>query len=343
MNSEKGNEVSLSRLALIRAAVLFLGIAFAGTANAADPAIVGDGGVVRLMVNTAGDTSFPPYVIQKLALDRKHGFTLQVIAANTVQTTTTGFQSGAGDLGTYGWNELTRAKAGGVNVIGIGPFLGWANTLVVPANSSIRNVGDLDGKKVGVYNRTGLDWTLARAAAKSKYQLDLETHIVLQIGAVPLLRGLMDQGQLDASQMFNDLTVPMVVSGKFRLLATGQDLVDQLGLPETPLIVYTAETGYAAAHPANVRAFLAAYRDAIDALKTNDDIWVEPAATLGITDAAMLTVLRKQTRPMLISRFAPDTEANIRKVWDVLVATAGAETLGMSKLVDGFMTLDYQQ
>lgn len=335
--------MGLSRLALTRAAVLLLGIAFAGAANAADPAIVGDGGIVRLMVNLAGDTSFPPYVIQKLALDRKHGFTMQVIPSNTVQSTTTGFQSGAGDIGMYGWNDLARIKAGGVNIVGIGPFLGWANTIVVPANSSIHNIGDLKGKKVGVFNRTGLDWTVARAVAKSKYQLDLETDIVLQTGAVPLLRGLMEQGQMDASQMFNDFTAPMVVSGKFRLLASTKELVSQLGLPETPFIVYTADTGYAAAHRPNVRAFLAAYRDAIDALETDDDIWVEPAAALGITDAATLDALRKQTRPMLMSRFAPDAEANIRKMWDILVATAGAETLGMSQLTNGFMTLDYQQ
>ena len=322
------------------AIVLFLGVA--STANAADPAIMGDGGTVRLMVNLAGDTSFPPYVIQKLALDRKHGFTMQVIPSNTVQSTTTGFQSGAGDIGMYGWNDLARIKAGGVNIVGIGPFLGWANTLVVPAGSPIHNVGDLKGKKVGVFNRTGLDWTVARAVAKAKYRLDLDTDIVMQAGAVPLLRGLMEQGQMDATQMFNDFTAPMVVSGKFRLLASTKDLVNQLGLPDTPVIVYTADTGYAAAHPANVKAFLAAYRDAIDALETDDNIWIEPAAALGMTDSATLVALRKQTRPMLIKRFAPDAEASIRKMWDILVATAGAETLGMSKLADGFMTLDYQ-
>ena len=135
----------------------------------------------------------------------------------------------------------------------------------------------------------------------------------------------------------------MVVSGKFRVLASTKELVNQLGLPETPFIVYTADTGYAAAHRPDVRAFLAAYRDAIDALETDDDIWVEPAAALGITDAATLDALRKQTRPMLMRRFAPDAEVNIRKMWDIPVATAGADTLGMSKLIDGFMTLDYQQ
>ena len=332
--------MSLRFIALTRAVVLSMGIA--ATANAADPAIMGDGGTVRLMVNLAGDTSFPPYVIQKLALDRKHGFTMQVIPSNTVQSTTTGFQSGAGDIGMYGWNDLARIKAVGVNIVGIGPFLGWANTLVVPADSPIHNVGDLKGKKVGVFNRTGLDWTVARAVAKAKYGLDLDTDIVMQAGAVPLLRGLMEQGQMDATQMFNDFTAPMVVSGKFRLLASTKDLVNQLGLPDTPFIVYTADTGYAAAHPANVKAFLAAYRDAIDTLKTDDNIWVEPAAALGMTDAATLTALRKQTRPMLIKSFASDAEASIRKMWDILVATAGAETLGMSKLADGFMTLAYQ-
>jgi NitT/TauT family transport system substrate-binding protein len=178
--------------------------------------------------------------------------------------------------------------------------------------------------------------------AQRQYNLDLETDVVIQEAAVSLLRGLMEQGRLDATQMFNDLTAPMVVSGKFRVLAPIKALVDQLGLPDTPFIMYAADTDYAAAHDGNVRAFLAAYREAIDILNTNDAVWAEHGKDLNMTDAAALAKLRDLSRPMLMKSFAPDAEANIRKMWPILVATVGAEKLGMSQLVDGFMTLQYQ-
>jgi ABC-type nitrate/sulfonate/bicarbonate transport system substrate-binding protein len=125
-------------------------------------------------------------------------------------------------------------------------------------------------------------------------------------------------------------------------MARVTDFIAQLGVPETPFILYVADMNYAAAHPDNVKAFLAAYRESVKALQTDDDLWTERAKELNVTDPAVVAALRDGSRPMLMSAFTPASEANIRKTWDILVATAGADTLGMSDLVDGFMTRDYQ-
>ena len=310
---------------------------------AADPAIKGDGGTIRLMVNMAGTQSFPPFVISKLGLDKKYGFVLKTTPSATTQTTTTGFQSGDADIGMMGWNDLSRIIGGGVKVVGIAPFLGWANTVVVPASSSIKTLGDLKGKKVGVYSRTGLDWVVMRANALKLYSLDLDKDVTIQEGAISLLRGLMEQNQLDATQMFNDLTAPMVVSGKYRSLGRIQELLAQLSLANVPFLMYAVSTGYAAAHPANVKAFLAAYRETIDALEKENALWAEHAREMSMTDEETIAALRDQTRPMLAGSFKAGDEAAIRQTWDVLVATAGAQTLGgMAQLADHFMTMEYQ-
>jgi NitT/TauT family transport system substrate-binding protein len=311
-------------------------------AQAAAGGIKGDGGTMRLLVNMSGTQSFPPYIIQKRGLDKKYGFVLQSIPSTNTQSTTTGFQSGGAELGIYGWNDLSRVKVGGVKVTGIAPFLGWANTIVVPINSPIKNLGDLKGKKVGVYSRTGLDWVVMRAVASKDYKLDLEKDVVIQEGAVSLLRGLMEQDKLDVTQMFNDLTAPMEVSGKYKVLYTIKDLVDKLGLPDTPFLMYAVDTDYAAKHPDNVKAFLYAYREAIDILQEDDSVWADRGQELNMTDPAVVAKLRDVSRPMLMKTFTPATEATIRKMWTILVATAGAEQLGGSQLADGFMTLQYQ-
>lgn len=309
---------------------------------AAETPIKGDGGTIRLMVNMAGTQSYPPYVMNKLGLEQKYGFVLKTMPSATTQTTVTGFQSGDADMGMMGWNDLSRIIAGGVKVVGIAPFLGWANTIVVPVDSPIKNLGDLKGKKVGVYSRTSLDWVVMQANALKLYHLDLNKDITIQEGAISLLRGLMEQNALDATQMFNDLTAPMVVSGKFRSLGTIQKLVTELGLPDMPFLMYVVKTDYAAAHPADVKAFLAAYRESIAVLEKDDSAWAERAKEMSMTDNETVSALRDQTRPMLASTFKPGDEAAIRKTWEMLVATAGAQTLGMSTLADHFMTLEYQ-
>ncbi len=311
-------------------------------AQAANASIKGDGGVVRLLVNPSGTQSFPPFVIQKLHLDDKYGFKLETKPSATTQTTTVAFQSGGADIGIMGWNDISRVKAGGVKIVGIAPFLGWATTIVTAVDSPNRNLGDLKGKKVGVNNRAGLEWTVMRALAQKVYGFDLEKGVVIQEAAIGVLQGLMAQNQIDATLMFNDLTAPLVVSGKFRVMARIQDFNEQLGLPDTPLLMYVGDTDHAAAHPNNVRAFLAAYRESVKDLQSDDSLWTARAQELNITDEAVVAAMRNGSRPMLLSAFGPTSEADIRKTWDILLATAGAETLGMGQLVPGFMTLDYQ-
>ena len=53
-------------------------------------------------------------------------------------------------------------------------------------------------------------------------------------------------------------------------------------------------------------------------------------------------MFRNEARSDIRSTFAPDTEANIHKVFDLILETAGSKVLGMTELKPGFMTLDYQ-
>jgi ABC-type nitrate/sulfonate/bicarbonate transport system substrate-binding protein len=134
----------------------------------------------------------------------------------------------------------------------------------------------------------------------------------------------------------------MVGSCKVRVLATIEGLLRQLGPTETPSMMYAADGKFAAAQPNNVRAFLAAYRESVERLKADEAIWHEHAKDLQITDEKVLALLRDEVRQDLMTQFTPTSEADIRAVFDVLLAASGADVLGMSQLPQGFMTLDYQ-
>ena len=93
--------------------------------------------------------------------------------------------------------------------------------------------------------------------------------------------------------------------------------------------------------PANVRAFTAAYRDAIEILKTNDEVWVERGKQLDMSPEVS-ALFRAEGRTDIWGKFQPDTEANIRKVFDAMLPLAGVEALGISQLAPNFMTTDFQ-
>jgi NitT/TauT family transport system substrate-binding protein len=322
--------------------VLTFLLALSGSAWADDKPVMGDGGAVRLLYNETGTNSFVPFVIKKFALDKKHGFELQPIPTTTTPAAITAIQAGGADVSTFGWNDVGRMINGGIKVVGVAPFLRWgADFIVVPADSPIKTIGDLKGKKIGTGTKTALNWIIMNAVAKKDYSLDVEKEALVSEGAPPLLRALVEQGQLDATHMFNSMTPGMVVTGKFRVLAKISDLVHQFGLPDTPFLIYAFDTRYVEAKPNNVKAFTAAYRDAIEILKTNDDVWIERGKQLDMSPE-VAALFRAEGRTDIWSKFEPGTEADIRRVFDAMLPIAGPEALGISTLPPDFMTLAYQ-
>jgi hypothetical protein len=101
------------------------------------------------------------------------------------------------------------------------------------------------------------------------------------------------------------------------------------------------DQNYAAAHPANVRAYLAAFREALEILKVDDAVWLDRGREMKLDEQGIVP-FRDAARKDLIGKFSPTTEADIRKTFDLLLATAGSGVLGLSEMPAGFMTLDYQ-
>src|SRR5258708_7032724 len=263
------------------------------------------------------------------------------VPAPNPQAMLTAVQAGAAEIGNVGWSDIARWRVAGVKVVGISPFLAWADFAVVPETSTIKTLGDLKGKKLGVTSRNSLNYVVMRAVAQRNFGFDLEKEATVQAGAVTLLRGLLEQGQLDATEMYNSLAPAMFATGKFRALAQIRDMVVQLGLPDAPFLLYMCDETYAAAHPANVRAFLAAFRETIEVLKVDDAVWLERGQEMKMDEQGIVP-FRDEARRDLVGRFSPTTEADIRKTFELLLATAGPDVLGVSQLPDGFMTLKYQ-
>jgi NitT/TauT family transport system substrate-binding protein len=314
----------------------------AGVAHADDAAIMGDGGKVRLLFSPFGTNSYPPFVMQKFGLDKKHGFELQFIPGLTDQARILALQTNAADLATLDWSQIIRMRSQNLNLIGIGPLLQWgADFFLVPADSPLKSFGDLKGKRFGVATKFEMNYILARMVAKKLYDVDLETQAEIHEGAMPLLAGLLEQHQLDASEIYNSVAPELIVSGKLKVLYKISDLVHQLGLPDTPYVQYAARADFVKTSPANARAFLAAYRDAVHILRTNDEVWLEKGKELKQSEAAAIA-FRNAARGDIWEKYEPNTEADIRKVADALLKAGGADVLGFSQLPDDFITTAYQ-
>jgi NitT/TauT family transport system substrate-binding protein len=334
------------RLLMTAAPMLCALVAFASAAAEANdvPAHYrGDGGIVRLPANENSTQVWHLAAMRKYKLDKKYGFTLQLVPAATSQMTATAIQSGQAEIGIFQFLDIARMRKADIRIIGVGPFLQWgADHFVVPVDSKVKNIGDLKGKKIGLFSRTSLDWILDQAIARNVYKMDVERDLIVQEGAVGLIRGLIETGQLDGAHMYNNLTPAMVANGKVKVLHQMKELVDQLGLPAIPFLFYSAPEAYLASKPQNIRAFLAAYREAVAILNKEDDVWFEHGKSLQMTPESII-LLRDEMRVDLWPTFRPTTEADMKKVFEFLLKEAGPVPLGgLTEYPEGFMTREYQ-
>jgi len=320
------------------AALLSLGIA---SSHAQTPAPAkGDGGTVRIMISPAGTMGLPTAVIKKLNLDKKYGFNLEVVSYSDQKSATAAIQSGSAEMVVFDWLATARLKASGTPVVGIAPFMTYVNSVVVPRESKLNTLADLKGKRVGIYHKTGFDWIIMQAAAEKINKLDISKDVEVREGAMPLMRGLMEKGDLDATQMWNSLAPDMLASGKYRTMVTIRQLTQQMGLPTVPFLVYGMREDYARQHPQNAKAFTAAYRDAVDVLMTTEEIWAEQGARLKLSPEAQ-TIFRDQVRRDLMKTFTPEMNRGLGATLDALNAVA-PEVVGLKQMPGNLLSLDYQ-
>jgi hypothetical protein len=125
------------------------------------------------------------------------------------------------------------------------------------------------------------------------------------------------------------------------VLAKVSDLVTRFGMPDTPFLLYGFEASYAAAKPNNVKAFVRAYQDAVQVLRTSDEVWIERGRQMQFPDEAS-AMFRTEARTDIWLKFEPDTETRIKKVFDSFLPLAGPEVMGTSVLPEGYMSMAYQ-
>lgn len=322
-------------------AVTAVVLAMSCTYSIAQAAPKGDGGTIRMMLNPAGTMSFPPFVIKKFKLDEKYGFKLETINYTNANTATAAMQSKSAEMIVYEWLATARIIDGGIPVVGVAPFMTYVNTVLVPTDSSLKTLADLKGKRLGVHSKTSYDWMIMQAAAKQKFNIDLAKEVTIQEAAAPLLRGASDQGQLDATQMWNSLAADMLASNKYKTLVTIRSITEDLGIPTVPYLFFGMRADYVKEHPENVKAFVAAYQEVYDILKTNDEVWEERGKEMKLSPEGIKR-FRDQVRADLVKTFTPEMNDALEKTFNIVLKVAGPDVIGFSKLPPKMLSLDYQ-
>ncbi len=244
---------------------------------------------IRLGAMAAGTLNWELAAMRNLGLMDKAGFTVENIAVANQQAGKVALQAGSVDIIVSDWIWTSSMRSAGTN-LSFYPFSDTSGVLLVPADSPIKSLADLKGKKLGIAGgELDKNWLLLQALGQQQ-QLDLNAGVEKIYGAPPLLSQQLQEKRVDALLTFWQFAAHLEAQG-YRTLLTGEDIIRQLGISETvPSIGYVFKQEWANQHKAAFKEFLSLSKQAHDALCSSDAEWQK---ILPLTDAATASEQQK--------------------------------------------------
>jgi NitT/TauT family transport system substrate-binding protein len=206
--------------------------------------------------------------------------------------------------------------------------------VMVPANSPIKDVADLKGKKLGVAGGP-LDksWILLQALAR-RSGVDLKRQAAIAYGAPPLLAQKALQGETDATLTFWNFSAELEAEGMRPAIAM-QDVVRDLGASgAVSMVGYVFNGSWARHHAALLERFFAATHKAEEILRNSPAEWRRLAPRIGATNPRALEMYRQRFLEGIPQRPLADEVADAQALYHVLAEVGGAELVGPSRDLD---------
>ncbi len=305
------------------------GLAFAIMAQAA---LAGEP-VLRIAVLKFGTVNWELDVIRYHGLDKANGFTLEIMPVANKQASTIMFQGGEADMIVTDWVWVARQRAEGRDIRMI-PYSRSVGGMVVAADSPIRSLADLKGRKIGIAGGpVDKSWILIQALAKRRHGIDLAKEAEPVFGAPPLLFQMGLSGELDAVINFWHFLAKMEARGMRRIVDVA-DAAAELGLnPETPLLGYAFRGGWAKDNPVLASGLARASKQAKAILRDSDTEWDRLRPKMKAKDDATFIALKDGFRTGIPGAGEVDM-ASARAMFALLAELGGAKLVGKATTVE---------
>lgn len=286
---------------------------------------------LRVGVLEFGTVNWELELIQSRELAKKRGLDLKIVPLASADASTVALQGGAVDMIVSDWIWVTRQRAES-NLYTFAPYSNAVGSVMVKADSGIRQVADLKDKKLGIAGGpSDKTWLLLRAYAQRKLGVDLTQFTQPTHAAPPLLNELMLRGQVDAALNAWHYAARLEVAGLHALIEL-PDILKGLGIDKPiPLIGWVFREDWAAANRTVVKDFLAASYEAKALLASSGTPWEQLRPKMRAENEAVFKALRAKFRAGIPVCADQDTLAAVAATFNILMATGGEKLVGKSK------------
>lgn len=264
--------------------------------------------VFKIGVQTAGTLDWELSV-----LPRSEAFDIQIQHVATAEAAKIALQSGAVDMIVSDWLWVSQARQSGAELT-LYPYSSASGALVVPADSSIQNVADLAGKRLGITGgELDKNWLLLQGVAK-KEALNLSENTEKLFGAPPLISEQLKLKRVDAILTYWHFAAQLQAQG-YKQLLDGKALQETLGIKETvPTLGYVFRSSWANAHKTALTAFFNATAQAKNALCRDEALWQKTTVKMPFSSPE----LRTRYCEGRVSAWTADHRAAAQQLYSVL-------------------------
>jgi len=260
-------------------------------------------------------------VIATHGLDAANGFSLKTVSLANTEAAKVALMGNAVDLAVSDWPFVAAQRAHGGHLT-FAPFSGSLGGIMVPAQSPLRTLAELKGKRLGVAGGAqDKSWLLVRAAAGAA-GIDLVRDCTLSFGAPPLLDASLRHGGLDALLTFWNFAARLQAAGYRQMLGVA-DCARQLGFDPPPVLVgYVFDETWARANPALIGGFLRAAAAADTLLASRPEEWTRIRPLMDAGDDAVFSALRQRFLAGISNPSAATLEAQAARLTALLAKDA---------------------
>jgi NitT/TauT family transport system substrate-binding protein len=285
---------------------------------------------VRIGVLKFGTVNWELDVIKTHGLDRQEGIDIKIVEFAGREATSVALLAGKVDVIVIDWIWVSRQRADGGKLTFI-PFSSAVGALMVPAQSAVRSLADLKGKRLGVAGGPiDKSWLLIRAMGQSQAGFDLDDTVDKTFGAPPLLNAQALAGRLDAIITSWNFLAELEAKG-FRALVTVEQAAQAIGISRPiPLLGYVFDEAWGRAQGDAVAGLARASRRAKQILADSDAEWDRLRPLMRPQDDATFAALKAGFRRGTPTSWGQAERDDASRAYAIMARLGGAELVGRS-------------
>lgn len=227
------------------------------------------------------------------------------------------YRTGELDMGTGGLSSVVDLHAQGIPVKVIFGNSVMNNDVLVKKESPFQSLGDLKGKKIGVFGgAAGTTANMFMAVSMAYYGFDPRKDAQVQYGAAGLLAGLLEKGDVDAFVSLDPVTTQQLAKGTVRSIGELAQIHAKNGGVHPLAGSINVMDGFAQQHPDAVRNLLKAWLEAVALLEKDLEEWKRlAAAQIDVKDEPTVRRLMEKLAPLWPKTW---TEQDVQKQIEAL-------------------------